>query len=65
MDKLFSMELGSKAAELALSGVWNKGLAYKNCGIKAVELRDFSAPPRLIDQQNDTVNQAKHLGIYM
>lgn len=64
-DKLFSMELGSKAAELALSGEWNKGLAYKNCGIKAVNLKEFSAPPRLIEQQNNGVEQAKHLGIFM
>lgn len=64
-DQLFSMELGAKAAELAIEGVWNKGLAYKNCGIKSVELKEFCAPPRRVNLDIEEVRHARGLGIYI
>lgn len=64
-DRLLTTRLGAKAASLVLNKKWGTGVSYQNGKIVEVPIMDFCAPPRLVTHNNEYIELAKNLQIFI
>lgn len=64
-DRLLTTRLGAKAAQLVLSKNWGKGVSYIDAKIKEVPIMHFCNEPRVVTIENDYIDLAKNLGIFI
>lgn len=64
-DRLMTIRLGAKAAELVLTKQWSNGVAYINGKYTKVPIMNFCNDPRLVNHDNDYLTLAKNMGIFV
>lgn len=64
-DRLLSLRLGRKIADMAINGQWNRALALRNGKIKDVCLSEFQAEPRTVSLKDEAITDARSLGIFL
>lgn len=64
-DRLLTTKLGAKAASLVLNKKWGTGVSYHDGKVIEVPIMDFCAPPRLVESNNEYVQLATNLQIFI
>jgi len=65
IDRFFTLEMGTKVAELCLSRSWNMGISMINGKVVPVPIGDFMGEAKLVPKEHNWVNIAQKLGIFI
>lgn len=64
-DRLLAIELGIKAADLAIAGTWNHAVTWHQGTIETRTIKTFMGPPRKIHLDHPWLKEASTLGIFV
>lgn len=64
-DRIFSISLGVKAAQLILTKSWGQALAYQKGEIVPVDLENFMGEPVFIPSHHPAIAAAQSLGLFI
>jgi 6-phosphofructokinase 1 len=64
-DRFLAQSMGVRAAQLALSGIWNRAVVFREGRVVDVELKDIQAPPKHLSAQHRWVRLARAQGVFV
>ena len=64
-DRLLTLEMGVRAATLALNETWNKAVVYRNGKLDECPIEDVMGPARVVPPDHHWVRKARSLGIFI
>lgn len=64
-DRLLTLEMGVKAAQLVKEKNWNQAVVYEDGHVCSVPITKLMQGPRLVPNQHQLIQKAMELGIYI
>ena len=64
-DRLLTLEMGVRAATLALEKQWNRAVVYRNGKLDDCPIEDVMGPARTVPPDHHWVRKARSLGIFI